>query len=115
MPPDSPLQFANQSAVDAALAARTFVLFKHSLVCPVSDRGFGQYSQFTEAHPEVPTAWLDVIGQRPLSQHVAKTTGVTHQSPQVIVIRDGAVAWHASHFDIRAEKIAEALARPATN
>ena len=62
------------------------------------------------AHPNVPTAWIDVIGERPWSRHVAEATGVTHQSPQALLVRDGSVVWHASHGGITRKTLAAALA-----
>ena len=93
----TPPRFRDLAAVDEALAAPTFLVFKHSLICPTSARGFAEYAAFVRAHPDVPTAWIDVIGERPWSRHVAARTGVTHQSPQALLVKDGRVVWHASH------------------
>lgn len=43
---------------------------------------------------------------RDLSNKVASLTGVTHQSPQVLLIKDGKCVWNASHHDITAQKLA---------
>ena len=104
----SPPQLQNTEQLEAALRAPRFLLFKHSLICPTSTRAFGEYEAFMRAHPDIPTGWIDVIGQRPWSQDVAARTGVTHQSPQALWLVDGAVAWHASHFDITRDRLAEA-------
>ena len=42
---------------------------------------------------------------RDISNAVATLTGVRHQSPQAIVLRDGKPVYHASHYDIEAEHI----------
>ena len=47
--------------------------------------------------------------QRELSDWVAKTTQVEHESPQALLFQDGKVTWHASHFDITCGRIAAAL------
>ena len=101
-------QIRDRGQLDSALSASAFLLFKHSLVCPTSERAFREYEAFVAAHPDVATAWIDVIGQRPLSLHVAAETGVRHESPQALWIVDGAVVWHASHWDITADNLAAA-------
>jgi bacillithiol system protein YtxJ len=50
---------------------------------------------------------------RPVSNEIARRFGVRHESPQVLVLRDGGIAWHASHFRVTREGIASALARIA--
>lgn len=106
-----PPRFADLAAVHRALAAPLFLVFKHSLICPVSARAFAEYDAFRAAHPEVPTAWIDVIGERTWSQHVAAVTGVPHESPQALVVRDGRVVWHASHGEITRKALAAAVGR----
>ncbi len=47
--------------------------------------------------------------QHDLKRAVAERTGVAHESPQVIVVRDGRVAWSAAHFAITAGAVAQAV------
>jgi bacillithiol system protein YtxJ len=51
----------------------------------------------------VPVYLVDVVKHRPLSRALAERLGVTHASPQAIILKDGVPAWHRSHFDIEAE------------
>jgi len=104
-----PPRFADLAAVDRALAAPRFLVFKRSLICPRSDRAFAEYEAFHAAHPDVPTAWIDVIGEREWSRHVAAKTGVTHESPQALCVVDGRVVWHASHGAITRRSLAAAF------
>lgn len=85
--------------VDAALTG-SGVIYKHSTRCPVSFDAYDQVAQFGLAHPDVPVHIVDVVLQRDLSNHVAKVTGIVHQSPQAIVLHEGAVIWHGSHYAI---------------
>jgi bacillithiol system protein YtxJ len=105
----TPQRFADQAALDRALEAKLFLVFKHSLICPVSDRGFAEYEAFVAARPDVPSAWIDVIGERPWARHVAAATGVVHESPQALLVRDGRVVWHASHGAITRASLAAAV------
>ena len=105
-----PAQITELDALEAALSSDRFLLFKHSKVCPVSSRAFAAYVQFASENPDVPTGWIDVIGQRPWSQKVAGDTGITHQSPQALYISGGKVVWDESHLAITADALADAVA-----
>jgi len=107
----TPPRFADLAAVDRALAAPAFLVFKHSPICPVSADGFAEYDAFVSSRPDVPTAWIDVIDERAWARHVAAKTGVTHESPQALFVRDGRVVWHASHGAITRAALASAVAR----
>lgn len=104
-----PEQIGDERALDERLGSRLFLLFKHSFRCPVSTRAFRQYEAFAAARSDVPTGWLDVVDQRPLSLRAAEKTGVEHQSPQALLVKEGAVVWHASHFDITQASLEAAL------
>ena len=96
-------------AFRAAIARHPLVmLFKHSPVCPISAAAQREWREFVQAHPEVPTLFVDVIADRPVSRGLAQECGVQHESPQAILFRDGKPAWHASHGSITAESLAEA-------
>lgn len=83
---------------------RTVVVFKHSLTCPISAAA---YEQMTKLEGEV--ALIEVQCARELSTEIENRLGVAHESPQVIVLRNGTVVWNASHFDITAGAVAEAM------
>jgi bacillithiol system protein YtxJ len=111
------IQIADADALDAALSAPAFLLFKHSLICPTSAAAFNEYRHFLagrdDAEVEIPTAWLDVRGQRPLSLAVEARTGVRHESPQALYLSRGRAVWHASHGAITRAGLREALAAHA--
>jgi len=83
---------------------RPIVIFKHSLTCPISASA---YDEMTEFDGEV--ALVEVQRSRELSAEIENRLGVAHESPQVIVLRNGQVAWNASHFTITANAVAEAV------
>jgi bacillithiol system protein YtxJ len=58
---------------------------------------------------DVPVYLIDVVHSRPLSRYIADRVGVVHASPQAIILRSGVPAWHGSHFDLRADTMAEKL------
>jgi bacillithiol system protein YtxJ len=85
------------------------VVFKHSTTCPISYVADRQMRAFQASHPEVPVFKVLVREQRDLSRQIAEWTGVIHQSPQVIVLRRGAVAGEASQGDVTEEYLEEAI------
>ena len=107
--PVKPTQILESAGLDAALAADRFLLFKHSLICPISARAFREYTAFLAGDPQVPTGWIDVIGQRPWSQRVEAETGLAHASPQALLLHGGQVIWHASHGGITKDSLATAI------
>ena len=88
------------------------MFFKHSLTCPISRAALRQYQVFLADRPENdPTAYtlIEVQNARELSNDLAERTGVRHESPQALLVRDGEVAWHASHWSIQSEALAAAI------
>jgi bacillithiol system protein YtxJ len=83
---------------------RPVVIFKHSLTCPISAAAYEQMSEFAGE-----IALVEVQRARELSAEIENRLGVNHESPQVIVLRNGQVVWDASHFKITANSVAEAV------
>jgi len=87
------------------------VVYKHSPICDLSARAHDEMNAFLDAAPAaVDVRIVDVLSSRPASQRFEAQTGVRHESPQVLVLRDGDVVWNASHRRITAQAVAEALA-----
>jgi bacillithiol system protein YtxJ len=55
----------------------------------------------------IPVYMIDVVSQRPLSQFVATTLDVFHQSPQLIKVVDGKADFDASHMSISASQLVD--------
>jgi bacillithiol system protein YtxJ len=92
-----------QIAEIKALSESTPVLiFKHSTRCSVSsmslDRLLRKWKNGDEE--KVVPYFLDLIAYRELSNLVAQGFGVPHESPQVIIIKNGAAIYNDSHFTI---------------
>ena len=81
---------------EKALPASCLV-FKHSTTCGISAGAAREVRAMTT---ELPIYWVNVREQRELSNWVAETYGVTHESPQLILIRDGKAAQVWSHYDV---------------
>jgi bacillithiol system protein YtxJ len=95
---------------DAITREGRVLLFKHSPACPTSFTAHGEWQRFVEAHPEVPTLFVDVIAARALARGLATECGVPHASPQAILFEGGEAVWNASHWNVTAESLAAAWA-----
>jgi len=82
------------------------VIFKHSTRCSISSVAF-QRLQKAQQPDGVDFYYLDLLAHRPLSAKVAEVFGVHHESPQVLVIRDGKCVYDESHLAISMMDIAE--------
>lgn len=83
------------------------VIFKHSTRCSVS--GMARRNVEFEALllPEgVPAYFLDLIKYREISNLIADTWSVKHESPQILLIHNQECVYHASHNDISIAEIA---------
>lgn len=83
---------------------RPVVIFKHSLTCPISAAAYEQMAEF-----DGEVALIEVQRARELSTEIENRLGIAHESPQVIVLRNGQVVWNASHFRVTADAVAEAV------
>jgi bacillithiol system protein YtxJ len=83
---------------------RPVIVFKHSNACSISSRAYREMEKF-----EGEVNLLEVQSARDISRELADLTGVRHETPQVIVLRDGKAVWNASHFDVTANGVAKAL------
>ena len=79
-------------------------LFKHSVTCPISS---GVYSVVSGVDAEVNLVIMQ--NARNISNAIADKTGIRHESPQAIVLKDGKPVYHASHYDVTADDIKESL------
>ena len=80
------------------------IVFKHSTACSISSRA---YREMEKVQADVNI--LVVQSAREISRELATLTGVRHETPQVIVLRDGKAVWNASHFDVQAVAVTEAI------
>jgi bacillithiol system protein YtxJ len=89
--------------------AQPVVIFKHSTRCSISTMAKGRLER-EEAPGGVKFYYLDLIAYRSLSNKIAEVFQVHHESPQVLVIKDGECTFDESHNGINMEEIAEQAA-----
>ncbi len=86
-----------------------FLLFKHSLTCPVSQEAFHEFEAFMAENDDVEAYYLYVQEARPLSNYVAEQYGVKHESPQALLFEKNTVKWNDSHWRITKATLTESV------
>ena len=78
------------------------LIFKHSTRCSVSSMSLDRLLRNwkTEDGEKVVPFFLDLIAFRKLSDQIEDEFGVPHESPQVIIIREGKAVYDNSHYGI---------------
>lgn len=102
-----PLRFRS---VDELVAHRgRTVLYKHSPTCSLCGWSEHVLGRFAEQE-QVELQLVDVFRDRAFSRDVEARLGVRHESPQILIVEDGAVVWHASHRGVAPDRVRQALA-----
>lgn len=82
------------------------LLFKHSTRCNISAMALSRFENNWKAEQEQCTCvYLDLLNHRDISQQIAEKTGVMHQSPQAILIKNKQIVYDDSHGSIDAAVI----------
>jgi bacillithiol system protein YtxJ len=78
------------------------VIFKHSTRCSISAAAVDRLERSwnDEELDRVSPYFLDLIAFRPVSNKIAEEFSIEHQSPQVLIIKDGSCVYHNSHMGI---------------
>ena len=88
------------------------LIFKHSTRCSVSMMAKRRFEMDWEVIPaDTSLYFLDLISFRDVSAEIAETFQVHHESPQILLIKDGDCVLDASHSDISADEVAEVINR----
>lgn len=92
---------------------KSLLIFKHSSTCPISARAHREVDKFlaSEALGETPIYAVVVQHARDVSDAVAAKTGIRHETPQILLIREGQCVWHTSHRSITLEALQEVIAK----
>ena len=83
------------------------VIFKHSTRCSVSRMALKQFENEFKLSHKVTPYFLDLIAYREISNEIASRFGVLHESPQILLIKEGQSTYDASHSAIDAEVLVD--------
>ncbi|MCW2119651.1 bacillithiol system redox-active protein YtxJ [Flavobacterium sp. 7A] len=90
---------------EIAASEKPVAIFKHSTRCSISRMALKQFENEFDSEAEVTPYFLDLLEHRDISNEIAAKFGVFHQSPQLIVIKNGKAVYDASHSDIDAVEL----------
>lgn len=85
--------------------ARPVILFKHSTRCSISRFALKQFEREYDMPEKANLYYLDLLEHRDISNEIAARFGVPHQSPQIIVLKEGNAVYDASHENIEARRV----------
>jgi bacillithiol system protein YtxJ len=97
--------------IDQLSVTAPVVIFKHSTRCSISSAALDRIERkWNQAnHEAVKPYYLDLINYREVSNAIAEKYGITHQSPQVLVVSGAKCIYDNSHFGITYDAILESI------
>lgn len=102
---------AQLDAIDKESFETPCVIFKHSTTCPIS---YAAKMRVDSGKIQLPNStlfyYLDLLSYRNISNAIAERYAVHHESPQVLIIKNGECTYEASHLDIRIDELSEQVA-----
>lgn len=86
------------------------LFFKHSTRCSISSMALNSFENNWTSEDELCTLYfIDLLRHRDVSNTLAEMTGITHQSPQAILIQNRDILYDDSHSGISARQIESIL------
>ena len=82
---------------------KTVLIFKHSTRCSISRFALKQFENEFDLKEKIIPYFLDLLNHRDVSNEVANRFDVFHQSPQILLIKNGKAIFSTSHDDIDAK------------
>lgn len=80
------------------------IIFKHSTRCSISRMALKAFErEYSIVEGKAKPYFLDLLEHRDVSNEIASRFAVQHQSPQLILIKEGKAVYNTSHSDIDAE------------
>jgi len=101
------------AALDDAISEscdRPVLFFKHSRTCGISCEALDElHAHVADAPVGAAYKIITVQSHRRVSDELSTRFGIRHETPQVILMKDGRPVWNASHFRITAKELARVL------
>src|SRR5690606_26666563 len=84
--------------IEVKSTTKTQVIFKHSTRCGISRMVLSQFeSDFNASENTLDLYYLDLLNYRDISNAIAERFNVVHESPQLLIIKNGISVSNASH------------------
>ena len=86
--------------------SQPIAIFKHSTRCSISSMAKSRLER-EEASAGIEFYYLDLLAHRDISNAIAEKFSVHHESPQIILLKDGECVYDESHSGITMQDINE--------
>lgn len=93
------------AAIKSASYLQAQAIFKHSTRCSISSMVLSRLER-SEAPDNIRFHYLDLLAHRTLSNQIAEDFSVYHESPQVLLIKNGECIYDESHHGITMDELA---------
>ncbi|WP_413376646.1 bacillithiol system redox-active protein YtxJ [Alkalihalobacillus sp. 1P02AB] len=86
---------------------RIAIILKYNEHCVICQRAYSEFEKFYSQYDKdsVDVYIIDVVRSKPVSKQVANDLEVTHQSPQLIIMKDFDSVWCDNHKSIELKNI----------
>ena len=81
------------------------IIFKHSTTCSISRMALKNFEREYDLNDKIDAYFLDLLNFRAISNEIANKFEVVHQSPQLLLIKNGISVYDVSHDSIDAEDL----------
>ena len=81
-------------------------IFKHSTRCSISNMVKSRLERTWSDEITTPVYYLDLLKHRAISDDIVRRFNVIHESPQLLLIKNGECVSHTSHHGINTDFIA---------
>jgi bacillithiol system protein YtxJ len=89
---------------------KPIAIFKHSTRCSISAMAKQRLERDWDIpNEQLPAYYLDLLNYRDVSNEIAEQLGVKHESPQLLLVKDGKCLYDASHNSISVKEIKQHL------
>ena len=93
-------------AIKAASFTKPQLILKHSTTCSISKMALARLERAVTP-TQIDFHYLDLLNFRNISKEIAESFDVSHESPQVLLIKNGNCVYDESHGGIQMEEIEE--------
>lgn len=95
----------NLIEIDNLSAQKPVLILKHSTRCSISSMAKNRLELYWDNAVGIEPYYLDLLRYRELSNILASKYKVQHESPQVLLIKNGVCIYHAAHNEIDFNKL----------
>src|SRR3954466_310116 len=108
---DRMTELKSPAEVDAFIGQNPNCAIFKAGTCHKTGETFQSVDRQLGPRADLPMGLIRVVEWRPASNHVAELTGFRHESPQIVLFRDGKAVFETNNWDITDEALEEALSQ----